>query len=61
MEGEYPMGEGKTLAICAVNLGTVDVPQDGVDLNKTELKYFDMLHDNVAGGMADKPWPGGLV
>lgn len=61
MEGEYPIGDGKTMGVCAVNLGTVDVPVEGVDLRKTEMRYFDMLHDNVAGGVAETPWEGGLI
>lgn len=61
MEGEYPLGDGKVMPICAVNIGTVDVPQEGLDLSKTEMKYFDMLHDNFAGGLADKPWRDGLL
>lgn len=61
MEGEYPIGGGKMMPICAVNLGTVNVPQEGVDLGKTVMKYYDMLHDNVGGGAAEKPWPDGLI
>ena len=61
MEGEYPIGEGKVMPVCAVNLGTVDVPVEGVDLRRTEMGYFDMLHDNVAGGVAETPWEGGLI
>lgn len=61
MDGEYPVGEGKMWPFCALNLGTVDVPQEGVDLGKVEMKYYDMLHDNVSGGKADKPWPDGLI
>ena len=63
MEGEYPLGGGKMMPVCAVNLGTVDVGvlPEGVDLRRTEMRYFDMLHDNVAGGAAEKPWEGGLI
>jgi hypothetical protein len=50
MEGEYPIGGGKMLPVCAVNAGTISVPQEGLDLSKTEIKYFDMLHDKVEGG-----------
>ena len=61
MEGEYPIGGGKMLPVCAVNAGTINVPQEGLDLSKTEMKYFDMLHDNMAGGLAEKPWQDGLI
>jgi hypothetical protein len=36
-------------------LGIVDVTQEGVDLSKTELKYFDVLHD-VDDRSADIEW-----
>ena len=61
MEGEYPLGDGKVMPVCAVNLGTVDVPVEGVDLRRTEMRYFDMLHDNAAGGARGEPWEGGLI
>jgi len=62
MEGEYPLPGGVSVPVCAVNLGTVDVPvAEGVDLRRTEMRYFDMLHDNVAGVLAEGPWEGGLI
>lgn len=62
MEGEYPLGGGKMMPVCAVNLGTVDVPlPGGVDLRRTQMRYYDMLHDNVAGGAKEGPWEDGLI
>ncbi|GAB7329301.1 hypothetical protein MBLNU13_g01101t1 [Cladosporium sp. NU13] len=63
MEGEYPLGGGKMMPVCAMNLGTVDVETlpEGVDLRRTEMKYYDMLHNNVAGGAKEGPWEGGLI
>jgi hypothetical protein len=61
MEGEYPLGEGKVMPVCAVNLGTLDVPQEGLDLGRVQMRYFDMAHDNVKGGLRNEPWEGGLI
>lgn len=50
------------MVVCMVNLGTVEVPiEGGVDLRRTEMRYFDMAHDNFAGGLAEEPWEGGLI
>jgi hypothetical protein len=59
MEG-YLEFNGHKAEVFAINLGTVDQPQGDVDLSKTKMRYFDMLHDNIAGGAADKPWACGL-
>ena len=64
MQGEYPLGEGKVMPVLAVNLGTVQVEGlvgEGVELARTEMGYFDMLHGNVEGGLRERPWEGGLV
>lgn len=64
MQGEYPLGEGKVMPVLAVNLGTVQVEGlvgEGVELARTEMGYFDMLHGNVEGGWRERPWEGGLV
>ena len=31
-----------------------------MDLRKTEMRHFDMLHDNVAGGSKGEPWEEGV-
>ena len=49
------------MPVHAVNLGTVDAPIEGLDLRKTEMRYYDMLHDNVAGGAKEGPWEDGLI
>lgn len=43
-----------------INLATVDQPQDGVDLSEVKVLYYDLLHDNIQGGLRDTPWSGGL-
>ncbi|KAF2720414.1 hypothetical protein K431DRAFT_285890 [Polychaeton citri CBS 116435] len=60
MEGSYPHG-GKEHELFAVNLATVDQPQEGIDLSQTKIRYFDMLRENYAGGLKDTPWPNGLL
>lgn len=60
MEGYYE-ANGYRSDIFAVNLRSVDQPQEGVDLRDVKVQYFDMLHNNFGGGLADKPWEGGLL
>lgn len=59
MEGFFEFG-GQKHDLFAINLSTVDQPQEGVDLSRTKLQYYDMLPYNVVGGLKDKPWAGGL-
>lgn len=60
MEGYYEF-DGKKFDLFAVNLASVDQPQEGVDLTETKISYFDGLHDNFYAGTKDTPWPCGLV
>jgi hypothetical protein len=64
MQGEYPLGGGKTMPLMVVNLGTADVEglaREGVEIGRTEMGYYDMLHGNVESGLRDRPWEGGLI
>ncbi|KAM3421563.1 hypothetical protein BST61_g1950 [Cercospora zeina] len=59
-EGYYEW-EGQRHDFFAVNLATVDQPQDGIDLSETKIRYEDGFHDNWAAGLRDQPWPNGLL
>lgn len=60
MQGEYTYN-GQVIPFFAVNVCTIDQPQEGVELSRTQLGYYDMLHENVEGGKREGPWEGGLV
>lgn len=60
MQGAYPH-EGKMIPIFAVNLATVDQPQEGFDLSQVRMQYFNMLQNDFASGLGDVPYPGGLL
>ena len=44
-----------------LNASSIDQPQEGVELSKSKLQYFDALHDNFMAGTKDTPWEGGLI
>ena len=44
-----------------LNLATIEQPQEGVDLSKAKLLYWDGLNDNWYGGSKEAPWPNGLL
>jgi hypothetical protein len=52
--------EGQKQEFFLFNVASIDQPQEGVDLNKVKIHYWDGLHYNWAGGMSEKPWPNGL-
>jgi hypothetical protein len=58
-EGSYEV-HGTTYPFFTVNAQTLDQPQEGLDLSKIQLQYFDMLTNNFTGGLKDVPWPCGL-
>ena len=60
MEGYYEF-DGKRMDIFAVNLASVDQPQDGIDMSEVKISYFDGLHKNFYAGLTDSPWPCGLL
>lgn len=60
MQGSYEF-QGQTSHIFTVNLGTADQPQEGLELSKVKLRYWDGLNNNFAAGPKDEPWLGGLV
>lgn len=53
--------EGQWLGYFALNLCTIDQPQEGIELSRFKIKYVDGLHDNHAAGTHDMPWEGGLL
>lgn len=53
--------QGQTFRFFVVNLCTADQPQEGLELSKVKLRYWDGLNDNFAAGPKDEPWLGGLV
>lgn len=53
--------EGQKHDLFSVHLGTLDQPQDGLELSKFKIKYWDGLHDNWMGGEKEEPWSGGCV
>lgn len=54
------MGGPEKHEFFAVNLATIDQPQEGIDLSKTKINYCDGLNDNWWAGLKDEPWAGGL-
>jgi hypothetical protein len=60
MEGYYEV-QGNKHDLFMVNACTIDQPQDGVDLSKMKIMYFDMLTNNMTGGLKEQPWPHGLI
>lgn len=59
MEAQYEI-HGHKVDLFAVNLATLDQPQDSIDLNEVKISYVDGLHDNFMQP-GEKPYPGGLV
>ena len=58
-EGWYSI-EGQRFDFFAINLATIDQPQEGIDLSDFKLKYFDGLHDNWFAELKESPYSGGL-
>lgn len=50
--------DGEWLGYFALNLCTIDQPQEGIDLSMFRMEYVDGLHDNHAAGSRDRPWEG---
>lgn len=59
-EGSFEVG-GRMNNIFAVNLHSVDQPQDHVELSDVKMQYYDGLNNNFAAGLKDGPWKGGLL
>lgn len=53
--------EGNKYDFVTLNLITVDQPQEGIDLSKFKISYYDGLTDNFSGGTKEAPWPNGLL
>ena len=52
--------EGNSFPFFMVNVMSIDQPQDGVDLGKVKLKYYDGLTNNFNAAPTDTPAPKGL-
>lgn len=59
MEG-YFEHEGKKFEIFAVNLASVDQPQEGINLKDVKIRYFGEL-EGKPFEMRDEPWEHGLL
>lgn len=45
----------------ALNLVTLDQPQEGLDLSVFRIQYWDGRRDLWMNGCKEVPWPGGIV
>lgn len=52
---------GQEVVFFAINLVTLDQPQEGLDLSTYKMEYCDGRNDNWMAGMQEHPWPGGVV
>ncbi|KAL6250788.1 hypothetical protein RBB50_003091 [Rhinocladiella similis] len=53
--------DGHTHEFSSLNVLTLDQPQDGLDLSKAKVQYFDGRNDNWNAGPRVSPWPGQCV
>ena len=58
--GYYEFNGQKT-DFFSVNILTLDQPQEGLDLSKWKIQYWDGLNNNWQGGKKDEPWAGGAL
>ena len=62
VDGEDPPeAEDGMVDFFALNLVTVDQPQEGLDLSVFGVQYWDGRRDNWKSGCKEEPWPGGIV
>jgi hypothetical protein len=60
-KGSYEY-EGKKVDFFTINLMTLDQPQEGLDLSKFKMSYYDGLTNNWEGGQKEnEPWSGGTI
>lgn len=52
--------QGQKVDLFAINLATIEQPQEGVELSEVQISYVDGLHDRFMS-FGEKPWKGGLV
>ena len=57
----YYEWEGTKIDLFLVNLGSLDQPQEGLELNEWSIAYWDGRTDGFTKGKQDRPWKGGLV
>jgi hypothetical protein len=53
--------QGQKTDFFSLNIMTLDQPQEGLDLSKFKMTYWDGLNNNWAAGQREVPWPGGPV
>jgi hypothetical protein len=58
--GFYKFGGNKT-DFFTLNILSLDQPQEGLDLSKLKMLYWDGLNNNWAAGQKEEPWAGGTV
>jgi hypothetical protein len=61
LEEEDDGEEGEIVDFFSINLGTLDQPQEGLDLSLFKMEYYDGRNNNWMGGRREAPWSGGLV
>lgn len=59
--GKYEMPGGKDVPFSSVNALTLDQPQDGLDMTKWTIRYWDGKNDNWMAGQKDTPYEMGCV
>lgn len=59
MKGED--GKGMVYEYFGINANTLDQPQEGLDLRKWKITYYDGLKDNWMAGEKSEPWEGGVL
>ncbi|KAK2761367.1 hypothetical protein FQN54_001889 [Arachnomyces sp. PD_36] len=52
--------QGQVHDIFNMNLVTIDQPQEGIELSKWKIQYYDGRTDNFSAGTRDVPWPSGI-
>jgi hypothetical protein len=57
---KYELG-GKEVRSFGINIVTLDQPQEGLDLSRFEIRYWDGRSDNWAAGLKEGPYPGGCI
>ena len=62
VDGQDPReAEDGMVDFFALNLVTLDQPQEGLDLSVFRIQYWDGRRDNWKSGCKEEPWPGGIV
>jgi hypothetical protein len=57
---KYEVG-GQEVNGFGINIVTLDQPQEGLDLSRFEIRYWDGRGDNWMAGQKSAPYPGGCI